>query len=136
MQATMQKTMKTDDFNAEAGTPRYTYRTSPVHPRGYVILKYRDDRTAEPDMVGDYTVLDSNEDSALSEKKVMNLISLLNGRRNLMQLGHETGRRVLYQIVSERDDEDKTRVLFYTLGKAGVSVENAMFRINRSEYVD
>lgn len=136
MQATIQNRMKTEDFNAEASSPRYTYRKSPVHPRGYMILKYRDDRTAEPVVIGDYTVLDSKEDLGLSEKKVMNLVSLLNGRKNLMQLGHETGVRVLYHIVSERDDDDKTRILFYTLGKEGVSVENAMFRIDRSEYVD
>jgi hypothetical protein len=133
MQAANHKTMNTNNFNAEASSPRYTYRQSPVHPRGYVILKYRQDMTAEPEMVGDYTVLDSKEDPALSEKKVMNLISLLNGRKHLMQLGHETGTRVLYQMVSERDDDNKQRVLFYTLGQEGVSVENALFRIERED---
>lgn len=121
--------MNTNDFNAEAGTPRYTYRRSPVHPRGYMILQYPETLQAEPVPVGDYTVLDTAEDPALSEKKVMNLVSLLNGRQNLMQLGHETGTRILYHLVSERDDDDKTRVLFYQLGREGVSMENALFRM-------
>ncbi len=121
--------MQTQDFNAEAGTPRYTYRRSPVHPRGYMILKYEGDLAEEPVPVGDYTVLDTAEDPVLSEKKVMNLVSLLNGRKALMQLGHETGARILYHIVSERDDDNKTRVMFYRLGREGVSIENALFRM-------
>ena len=121
--------MKTNDFNAEAKTPRYGYVPSPVHPRAFQILKYGESHAADPKPVGDYTVLDSKEDLNLSEKKVMNLVSLLNGRQNLMQLGHETGSRILYNVVSECDDDGKSRVLFYQLGKEGVSVENALFRM-------
>jgi hypothetical protein len=122
--------MKTNDFNAEAKTPRYGYMPSPVHPRAFQILKYSE---LNPQPVGDYTVLDSKEDLGLSEKKVMNLISLLNGRKHLVQLGHETGTRVLYNVVSECDDDGKSRVLFYQLGKGGVSVENALFRIEAAD---
>jgi len=121
--------MKTKDFNAEARTSRFGYIPSPVNPRAFMILKYPDSMAADPHPVGDYTVLDSEEDATLSEKKVMNLISLLNGRKNLMQLGHETGSRILYNIVSECDDDGKSRVLFYRLGKEGVSIENALFRM-------
>lgn len=89
----------------------------------------------EPVAVGDYTVLDHKEDPLLSEKKVMNLVSLMNGRKNLMQLGHETNARILYNIVSECDDDGKSRVIFYHLGQEGVSVENALLRIERDENV-
>lgn len=85
--------------------------------------------------VGDYTVLDTHEDIDLSEKKVMNLVSLLNGRKKLMQLGHETNTRTLYHIVNECDDDGKMRVVFYQLGQEGVSVENALFRMEATEYV-
>jgi hypothetical protein len=97
-----------------------------------MIMKVRGDN---PVAVGDYTVLDGAEDPALSEKKVMNLISLMNGRKNLMDLGHETKSRVLYNIVSECDDEGKARVIFYHLGTEGVSVENALLRIEKDENV-
>lgn len=127
--------MKTNDFNLEAKTPRYGYAPSPVHPRAFQILKYTDSAREVPRPVGDYTVLDSKEDPALSEKKVMNLVSLLNGRKNLMQLGHETGTRVLYHIVSECDDDGKSRVLFYQLGKEGVSIENALFRMEAGNVI-
>lgn len=125
--------MQTNDFNSEATTPRYTYRRSPVHPRGFMILKYANDMGDEPVPVGDYTVLDTGEDPGLSERKVMNLVSLLNGRKNLMQLGHETNSRVLYHVVSERDDDNMARVMFYHLGREGVSVENALFRMEADD---
>jgi hypothetical protein len=124
--------MKTNDFNAEAKTPRYGYMPSPVHPRAFQILKYNE---SDLQPVGDYTVLDSSEDLSFSEKKVMNLVSLLNGRKHLMQLGHETGTRILYNIVSECDDDGKSRVLFYQLGKEGVSIENALLRMEAADAV-
>ena len=126
--------MKMDDFNTESKVQRYSYERSPVHDRAFMI-KRTDDTGVNPTPVGDYTVLDPNEDLGLSEKKVMNLISLLNGRKKLMDLGHETKTRVLYNIVSERDEENKTKVLFYNLGDSGVSVENALFRIEYDEEV-
>lgn len=128
--------MKTDDFNAEATSPRYTYRKSPAHPRGFMILKYQEDALRDPVPVGDYTVLDAQEDLEMSEKKVMNIISLLNGRKSLMQLGHDTGIRSLYHVVTEKDDEGKARVVFYNLGKEGVSVENALLRIEKEDEND
>lgn len=127
--------MKTPDFNAEAAAPRYGYEPSPVNARAFLIHRLPEDTARGPAVVGDYTILDSKEDVALAEKKVMNLVSLLNGRKNLMQLGHETGTRVLYKVVTERDDEGKARIIFYHLGKEGVSVENALFRIEKEENV-
>ncbi len=126
--------MKTNDFNSEAKTPRYGYVPSPVNPRAFQILKYPEAEAA-PRPVGDYTVLDIKEDLKLSERKVMNLVSLLNGRKNLMELGHETNSRVLYQIVSHSDDDGKARVVFYNLGREGTSVENALLRIEKDENV-
>ncbi len=124
--------MTINDFNAEASNPRFTYRKSPVQDRAFMIMKLTD---AEPVAVGDYTVLDKSEDIELTEKKVMNLVSLLNGRKKLMQLGHETRSRILYNVVSECDDDGKMRVIFYQLGQEGVSVENALFRLETTEYV-
>lgn len=127
------RVMKTPDFNAEAVPASYGYRPSPVNPRAFQIIRLADDG-CEPSVVGDYTVLDQDEDIAFSEKKVMNVISLLNGRKNLMQLGHETGVRVLYKVLTECDDDGKARVMFYNLGKEGVSIENALFRIEKEIY--
>lgn len=126
--------MQTQDFNAESRAPIYAYQRSPVNERAFLIVK-KPDNANEPIPVGDYTVLDKEEDLSLSEKKVMNLISLLNGRKRLMELGHESNSRVLYNIVSESDEENKMKVLFYQLREEGVSVENALFRMETTEEV-
>lgn len=126
--------MQTQDFNAESRAPLYAYQRSPVNERAFLIVK-KEEEAAEPKPVGDYTVLDKEEDIGLAEKKVMNLVSLLNGRKRLMQLGHETKSRILYHVVSEKDEENKTKVLFYKLGQKGVSKENALFRFECDEEV-
>lgn len=135
MQGLIDAPPKTENFNTEAGPSVYTFRRSPVHKRAFQILKKSDPDADEPVVVGDYTVLDENEDYALAELKVMNLVGLFNGRKKLMQLGHETNTRILYRILNSCDDNGMTQILFYALGKEGVSVENALFRIERKENV-
>ncbi len=121
--------MQTQDFNIESQPALFAYQPSPVNARAFLITK-----SGQSEPVGDYTVLDLEEDLTLSEKKVMNLISLLNGRQRLMELGHETQSRVLYQVINEEDEENKTNVLFYQLGAQGISKENALFRLERNEH--
>jgi hypothetical protein len=126
--------MQTQDFNVESRAPKYGYKRSPVNERAFMITK-KEDEKAEAKPVGDYTVLDKEEDITLAEKKVMNLVSLLNGRKRLMQLGHETKSRVLYHILTKKDEENKAKVVFYKLENKGVSRENALFRIEYDEEV-
>lgn len=126
--------MQLRDFNTEGGIGKYGYQRSPVNERAFLILK-KIEAAKEAIPVGDYTVLDKEEDIALAEKKVLNLIGLLNGRKNLMHLGHETKSRILYNIVNEGSKEEKAKVIFYHLGKEGVSKENALFTIERDEDV-
>ena len=124
--------MQTQDFNAEGAIGQFAYQRSPVNERAFLILK-KQDEIKEPIPVGDYTVLDKEEDIILAEKKVTNLVALLNGRKRLMQLGHETQSRILYNIVSEKDENNKMKVMFYELKKQGVSTENALFRLATEE---
>ena len=126
--------MQTQDFNAEGAIGKFAYQRSPVNERAFLILK-KQGETKEPIPVGDYTVLDKEEDISLAEKKVTNLVSLLNGRKRLMELGHETKSRILYNIVSEKDEDNKMKVLFYKLEEQGVSKENALFRMDSDEEV-
>lgn len=126
--------MQVQDFNAESKPAVYGYMPSPVNERAFLIVRKDENRQKERP-VGDYTVLDQEEDLSLAEKKVMNLVSLLNGRKKLMQLGHETQSRILYHILKEKDDENKAQVLFYKLEKQGVSKENALFRIEYDQEV-
>lgn len=124
--------MQLNDFNTEGSVGKYGFQRSPVNERAFLIVK-KQEEAKEAIPVGDYTVLDKEEDIALAEKKVTNLVSLLNGRKRLMELGHETNSRILYNVVSEKDDEDKMKVMFYELGQQGVSKENALFRLESDE---
>lgn len=118
--------MRKSDFNDEASNPRYLYQRSPVHDRSFRIMRRSDDKAAEPVPVGDYTVLDLNETPDLSEKKIMNVVSALNGRAKLLQLGAETKSRLLYHLIHDGGDGRPVKVMFYSYDGSGVSRENAM----------
>ncbi len=100
----------------------YTYRQNPLYERSFLIFK-------EDAPVGDYTVLDENEDRILAEKKVMNLISRMNGSHDLIPLGEITKTRLLFHRKPKIQDTDPTEVVFYTYDGKGVSRENAILPI-------
>ncbi len=116
--------MKT--FNAATEGPLYSYCRHPLHARAFQILR-RSANSNDMQPVGDYTVLDLSEDQGLSERKVINLVALLNGRSDLMDIGHDSGVRLLYQRIPAESGFE--RVMFRTLGEKGVSVENALLSI-------
>ncbi len=116
--------MQLQDFNAESAAPLYGYERSPVNARAFLIMKKEEGKST---LVGEYTVLDKAEAMSLAEKKMMNLVSLLNRRQRLLHLGEETKSRTLHQIITDSDEDGKTKVIFYKLERAGVSQENALF---------
>lgn len=114
--------MKT--FSTASEGPRYSYRHHPLHAQSYQILKKKEPRE-DPVPVGEYTVLDQDESAQLSERKVINLIALLNGRpQSLLDIGADITTRLVYQRVPS--DDGKERIVFRTLGFEGVSSENAL----------
>lgn len=124
--------MDTRDFNELSALPRYIYARNEVHPRAFRILKYQG---ADARPVGDYMVLDAAEDLSLSEKKVMNIVSALNGREKLLQLGGETGARQLFHLIHDGADGEPLKVMFYNYKGEGCSAESALFTIERDEHV-
>ncbi len=125
-------TMETKDFNNHSAMPRYIYARNEVHPRAFRILKYNG---AEARPVGDYMVLDSAEALTLSEKKVMNIVSALNGRDKLLQLGEETKSRQLFHLINDGANGEPVKVMFYAYKGEGCSTENALLTIERDEHV-
>ncbi len=120
--------MTLSDFNIITAKTDYTYRRNPVMAGSFMILKKQDTERYEP--IGEYTVLDKEEDADLSEKKVMNLVSVLNGDQKLMEIGAGTKKRMLYKPFPRLSEDEKSKVIFYTLSEgAGVSEENAILTI-------
>lgn len=103
----------------------FTYRPNPVLSGSYLICKKEDNGALQP--VGDYTLLDRNEDLSLTEKKVINLITLLNGGSELVPLGDQTKSRLLFHRKPKQEGDLRTEVVFYAHTGQGVSKENAIF---------
>lgn len=117
------------DFNKPADQSQYRYERNPVAERGFMILKRNSQERYDP--VGDYLVVDDQEDIQLSEKKVMNLIALLNGDESyIMDLGELTGTETRFHIKPEKTERGQTQMIFYELGEVGVSKENAVLSID------
>jgi len=117
------------DFNDMTAQADYTYRHNPVSEHSFLILK-REDQQKDYVHIGEYNVLDLDEDRDLSEKKVMNIISALNGRENLMDLGEGTGKRTLFHPIQRKTPLEKSKIIFHTLEQeGGVSKENAILTI-------
>lgn len=121
--------MTFNDFNSSGTGLTYSYRRNPVHEHSFLIIK-KDEERKKYEPIGDYTVLDDEENPALSEKTVMNLVALLNGRkRDVIDLSGETDTRLLYYLAPKRADSNRTHIIFYAHGGQGVSKENAVLSI-------
>jgi hypothetical protein len=124
------------DLKAEqkqVSRPDFIYQHNPVHERGFQIMKLGDND--EYDVIGEYTILAQDEPLDLAEKKVMNLITLLNGRDNLMDLGEQTGTRLIYQRKAYAEETGCYEIIFYELGKQGVSQENALLTMQKEKSI-
>lgn len=113
-----------NSFENAKDAPLFSYRANPVHERGFQILKRN-----EP--VGEYLILDKKEGRALSEKKIINLISLLNGKDVLTVPQEDLEGRLLYSSLPSEDHRNK--IMFYKYTGKGVSVENALLMINKED---
>ena len=110
--------------NSTENSGNFTYRPNPFLAQSFLICRKEQNGDVTP--VGDYTVLDKNEDTRLSERKVMNLVMRLNGETNLMSLGEQTRSRMLFHVKPRPEDSEKTEIVFYTQSGQGVSKENAI----------
>ncbi|MCB1555823.1 MAG: hypothetical protein KDJ15_00765 [Alphaproteobacteria bacterium] len=121
--------MTLDGFNTITAKQLYTYRRNPLHAASFLLLK-QNETTGAYVPVGDYTVLDKNEDPALSEKKIMNIVSILNGRTDqLVPVGEKAPGRLFYHPTPRTSPEERTKVVFYSWEGKGVSKENGLLTI-------
>lgn len=127
-------TMKfNEQFNEEGETPRFIHKLNPLVERAFQIFEYQDHKkNYEP--VGDYTVIDDNEDFALSEKKIMNLMGVMNGKKRLIDFKNLTNERILFNIVTRDEGSTQQKVVFRTYNGDGTSVENAVMTIEKGVF--
>lgn len=121
-----------ESFKDKGEKPRFMYKKNPLAPHSYQIFEFKPYKNAagyEP--VGEYIVLETEEDPEITEKKVMNVVSLLNGKDNLIDLSEMVDSRLLFQMVPRTNDQDPTKIIFRTHDGDGTSTENAVFTIEK-----
>lgn len=109
----------------------YSWRPHPYLARCYqIVQKNEQNQGFEP--VGEYLVLDTAEGPDLSEKKVTNLTSLMNGKtEEVIPLGHLSDKRIYFHRVPKTPDAPKTKVIFMAREKTGVVKENAILLLEQ-----
>lgn len=117
-------------FNASGEKARFIHKRSPVTSHAYQLFELKEEK-GDYEPVGEYILLDTAEDEALTYKKVDNLVHLLNGKKDLEDLGRLTETRLLFQIIPRSNDNDPTKIIFRTHNGDGTSVENAIFTIEK-----
>lgn len=115
-------------FNQNSEKPRFMYKPNPVDALAFQIFECPRGKT-DYEPVGDYIVLDDSEPRALTEKKLINLIGLMNGRTNIADLSEEADKRLLFHIKTKKVSTDETQIIFRTHDGQGVSTENALFKV-------
>ena len=123
-------------FSRKSEKRPFICRQDPGHARTFLILRLDAEGGYGP--VGRYKVLDKTEDPMITEKKMINLMAIVNGHKDeATALGNLTGQRLLFNVVSETTDaESKTKIIFRTHDGSGVSRENAILTLEKGVFHD
>ncbi|MCB1592410.1 MAG: hypothetical protein KDI90_08170 [Alphaproteobacteria bacterium] len=118
------------DFNKQLERPRFIFQPNPLMKRAYQILELMPRNNAY-ETVGEYILLNHNEDPELTEEKIKNLIILLNGKKNVKDLSKMSKYRALFTVMPETQSGDQTKIIFKDYDGKGVSTDNAVFTIRK-----
>mgnify|MGYP003672058348 CR=1 FL=1 len=109
---------------------RFVHKPNPLVDRAYQIFEYMAEKaTYEP--VGEYVLLNKDEPRDITDKKIINLMSILNKKDELIDLSSLTNKRVLFTLVPEAQAGDQTKMIFKDYDGSGVSKDNAVFTIRK-----
>ncbi len=115
--------------------PRFIHRANPIVDRAYQIFEY-DFKKGDYDHVGDYILINKKEDPEVTEKKLINLMTLLNGKDDLIDISNLTSTRVLFTLVPEAQAGGQTKIILKDYDGSGVSKDNAIFTIRKGVLYD
>ncbi|MAE51140.1 MAG: hypothetical protein CMH27_04965 [Micavibrio sp.] len=125
--------MNLGDFNEESVKPEFIYKKNPLVPHSYQIFQFKTEKdNYEP--VGTYNLLDTDEAEELTEKRVMNLIAVMNQRKRMIDLSSLTNARTLYTMVPMKPEDEDQKIIFRTYDGSGVSKENAILVIEKGVF--
>lgn len=123
-----------ESFNDQGEKPRFIYKRNPLTQHAFQIFAFKDDKN-DYEPVGDYTLIDLDEDIEITEKKVINLVSILNGKKRLIDFTNLTKQRILFNIATDNNPENlNEKVIFRTYDGGSVSKENAVLVIEKGVF--
>lgn len=110
---------------------RFVHKPNPMVERAYQIFEYNIDKS-DYEPAGDYILINLAEPRDVTEKKLINLMSLLNGKKDdLIDMQNLTKSRLLYTIVPEAHTNGLTKIILKEYDGSGVSKDNAVFTIRK-----
>lgn len=123
------------NFNEQSEKPRFTYKRNPLVSSSFQIFEWKSDKQSyEP--VGDYTLIDTSEPFDITEKKMINLMAVMNERQKLIDFKDLTKERILFTIVPTTPESEAQKVVFRAYDGSGVSKENAVLTIEKGVFDD
>lgn len=117
-------------FNDKSEKAKFIYKPNQLVPHSWHILYFFSDKE-EYQPVGEYTLIDTAEPFELTEKKLITVVGLLNERHDLASFSNLTKKRLLFNIVPKRTENDPTKIIFRSYSGAGVSEENAVLILEK-----
>ncbi len=121
------------NFNEESEKPSFIYKKNPLIAHSFQIFEHKDEKNSyEP--VGEYTLINMDEELDITEKKVINLISIMNGRKNLIDFSNLTQERILFNILQKEKESDQEKIIFRTHNGQEISKENAILTIDKGVF--
>jgi hypothetical protein len=116
-----------NQFQSVPKEPVYHYRRNSLYSLSYQILKQID---GEMIPVGDYAVLDSSEDQRVTEAKLINLVSLMNGNKTLSNAAKIAGKALYFQMIPNNGQDAQQKIIFRERTGNGVTTENAILSLS------
>ena len=121
------------NFNEQSEKPRFTYKRNPLVSTSFQIFEWKEDKSSyEP--VGEYTLIDTSEASDITEKKLINLMAIMNERQRLIDFKDLTKERILFTMVPTTPESETQKVVFRTYDGSGVSKENAVLILEKGVF--
>lgn len=109
---------------------RFVSKPNPLVERDYQVFEYNTEKS-EYEHVGDYVLINKEEPREITEKKVANIMSIINKKDEFIDLSNLTKTRMLYTVVPEAQSGDQSKMIFKDYDGSGVSKENAIFTIRK-----
>lgn len=127
--------MNLKDFNDESSHPEFIHKPDPHDPHAYEILHFKEG-LGTYELSGSYRKVDEAEEAEVTDKRIFNLMAVLNDKKRQFDFKSLTNSRTLYTLVPIKPEDTDVKVIFRTYDGNGVSKENAILSLDKGVFDD